>query len=339
MTQDELRIEEMAQRILLATQERSEEWAKQAVQEVLEAHQSRLQQDHDAAERQALLTQGLQDAINHRIKKDMLDCAVEALQECGVFVKEEWLSVQRDVRVALERIPVSLTIHVPKGLPILDPIRSSVAIAGCSFVGVFLANQIQQQGSLPLLFSLFFSMLGGYGLLQLQKSQIHAPAGRKLRNKLYQALSLQTAATHDWLAAPREQVTQSLRQLGTTVALLVQYSALVQLHKKEDRQEETDILQHLFNTCIDGFAEVFYADDKRDPERALDACIKLTADLQKAGVSIETIERGTTYHQDLESSFHVSGRITEGDAVMMIFPSWRWKGRLLAKGTLKRTRG
>jgi len=40
----------------------------------------------------------------------------------------------------------------------------------------------------------------------------------------------------------------------------------------------------------------------------------------------------------MDALFTRAGRLEEGDATMMIHPAWQWRGRTLAKGTIKRAR-
>lgn len=338
MTQDEQRIEEAARSIRQRAGEEIPGWAEEAIQEVLEAHSRRLQQDQSLADRQSLMRKGLEESVNHRIKRRILERAIEEIEHTGLFAKEQLLSIQRDVALALEELTVAVPVKVPGGLSILEPARTSVAIAMASFLGVFLANQIQSKGALPLLAALIFSMIGGFLLIQLQKKAIHTPDKKDFTQRIFGWLSIHTASTQDWLTGPRETVEETIGELSDQIALLVRYAARLQLRDQEDRSEEMDILQHLFHKCTDGFAEVYYAELKRDPERALDACIKLVGDLQNAGVEIDTVEKRQPYQEELTSAFEVTGRIEEGEPVLMIHPSWRYQGRLLTKGTLKRAR-
>ncbi len=337
MTSDELKVEEACQAIRLALKPEVKTWVDAMFEEVVAAHHHRLQGDTPLLERQSLLRQGLEDALHHRILREMLNQSLAILHQSDLFTEEQRLSIRSQVRLWMDRRPPSIPVIVPVNQQVLDPIRTSITVLMMSFVGLFLGNQIPKPEGLPLLLGLFFAGLGVGFVAHWQRKALHtSPQNRWAKTFVW--ISTPNTESRDWLEVPKESTRQIVEDSMHHLVTLIHSASQLELLKQDNQQQGSDQLQHLFHRCVDGFAEIYYSDLKRDPERALDACIKLVGDLEETGIQIETVERDIPYHPEMQALFNLSGRIQEGEPVVMIFPAWRYRQQLLAKGTIKRSR-
>jgi len=339
MTQDELRLEEICQSIRLAYKDKIAIWSEEAVKDAVDGHLVRLGGDTPALERRELLEKGLDDVLNHKMKRQMREVAMDTLREAELFTKEQLQILKGNLGLLMDRWKLSCSVSVPESFQLLEPARSSVAIAIFCFVGLFLGNQFETKpNGIGLLFSFLFAMLGAYSLTLIQRKILLSSASSSWMVKAFTLLSSRSNTGDDWLNEPKRLVRDSLESGSEVMVTLVQCVGQIELLKSEHRDEDTDILQHFFSKCLDGFSEVYYSEIKRDPERALDACIKLVGDIKNAGVEIKTVERDEAYDPDWEGLFASSGRLKEKDPVMMIHPAWLYQGRILAKGRLKQSK-
>lgn len=339
MTPNELRIEEAVQSIRLLVQNKSERWTQAVLDEGMDVYRTLNLKQTDHVYVQERLTEALKDSITRRCIPEMLQESILCIQQTELFTTDELDWMKRSVGSILHDASFALSVVLPRTQSVLDPLRSTGAVSICAFLGWILGSQLSSHGFVPALLCWLGGTGGAWGLVRLFQDTVHG-TGVDSAWKSRMGSFFWRPSAHKEVTFPHihVHVNELLQSMGQIVASLMQLAARLQLRSREERDEETDQLQHLFTQCIDGFSEVVYAEEKRDPERALDACIKLIGDLQNVGIQVERVERGTPFSSHIETQYHISGRVREGDPVMTIFPMWRWKERLLSKGTIKRTR-
>lgn len=324
MTQEELKLGEACRAARKSLGPEIKAWVKSVVDDALTTHPSNPTE----------LSKTLEAALQKRIVPDLVSRAMNEVQNADLFNTEQRLTIREQVNFWLKTWQPSVPINLPQPQWQLHNVNFALTLGALSGLGLLIGLGVSQSSWLPGSLSLLFSVVGCVLLVGI------AQANTREKTGLAGWLSQPLPPTESNGTTPHDAMLQvSQTSLLHVLSLVEAAGRLEMLHQEvAPTIENTDSLTLLFDKCKDGLAEAYYSDLKRDPERALDACIKLMGDLQAMGIEIVTHERGEAFTTELEESFACSGQLKEGEPAVMLFPAWRLQGELLSKGLLKRSR-
>ncbi len=279
------------------------------------------------------LRQTLEEVLHKRIIPDLVNRAMHEVQKADLFNEEQRLTVREQVNFWLKSWRPTVPVTSTQPLFRLNPLPVALSAGLFGSIGLAAGMLLSQTTWVPGVVCLLTASLGSLALSSMAQGQEGTPRG-------WTSWFLESVPAQESASLGPQRMMELMAQISLhhVLSLVEAAGRLEMLHEEASPVEPSDSLKVLFDQCKDGLAEAYYSDLKRDPERALDACIKLVSDLQGMGVEVVTVERGTEYTPTLNECFAPSGSLNEGDPVVMLFPAWKLQGELLSRGLLKRTR-
>ncbi|TNE45164.1 MAG: hypothetical protein EP343_28250 [Deltaproteobacteria bacterium] len=323
MNQEELKLGEACRAARRSLVPEIKAWVKSVVDDALKAE----------AHSTDTLKKTLEDSLHKRIVPDLVNRAMHEVQKADLFNEEQRLTLREQVNFWLKAWRPTIPVTIQQPLFRLNPLPVALSAGVLGSIGLIVGMALSPTAWVPGVACLLSATLGSLALSSMAQNQEGAPQG-------WTAWWMESIPTQESGSLGPHSMMELMAQISLhhVLSLVEAAGRLEMLHQESSPVEPSDSLEMLFDRCKDGLAEAYYSDLKRDPERALDACIKLVSDLQGMGVEVVTVERGTEYTPALDDCFAPSGSLNEGDPVVMLFPAWKLQGELLSRGLLKRSR-
>ena len=233
MSQDALRLDEACQHVHNTLRPQLKDWTEEALREVTGPHSAVLQQPGRNAEKQALVQQGLEEAVNHRIKRRLVREAFDKIEGLEMFSIERLRLMQSRVVGSFQNLPLHVPISLPHSQHLIDPWRAAI------FVGIFAVLGAIVDGLISQKLSLFTFLFPGLGASLLADLQLRSNRSLKKKSWLAQGLSLlwtEDKASLSWEAEARSSLEQVLGQALQQVVVLIRLSGQLEGVKQEQAQ-------------------------------------------------------------------------------------------------------
>lgn len=338
MTQEELQWAEACQGIRLRLTPEIPRWTDQIYEELDAIHNTHKQEhlaEMTVAEQKHRWQEGIHHTLQQKIVPQVLQQAMILVQKSLLFSQEERLRIRSQVSVWLDRWQPDIHVCRAESSSIPSWFRVGVVVLLFGGVGYTLGLMLPGRGTWIPALILMFCVMAVVGLTFWQNQAMQDRPSNRWKTS-FCWLSGTEQPKEPWKSAVKQAAQSAISEAIHDMTVLLETIGTSEMLRREKQQQASDSWVQWFERCRDGLSEIYYSEQKRDPERALDACIKFMGDLQGMGVSIETIEKGQPFQADMEVLYERSGRVEAGDPVMTIHPVWKQQGQVLKKGMIKR---